>query len=107
MFRAHLLVLALKCYDMIVYLDGKAVAVECSLKVLIKAWGLQGPILFFGWEKEASSIGQRQGLSRSIKKSLLTPAVETFRMCNYNRCIKQLNNKHAITMNAVGYHWTY
>lgn len=43
--------------EIIEYLDGKAVAVQRSLKVLIKARGLQGPILPLRREKEAGSIG--------------------------------------------------
>lgn len=85
------------------YLDGKTVAVECSLKVLIKSWCLQRPVLLLGREKEASSIRQCQGLSRSIEESLLTPAVKTFKAFNNSRCT--INSKHVITMNDTGSPW--
>lgn len=55
------------------YLDGKAVAVERGLQVLIKAWGLECTALPLGEQEEAGGVGQRQGLPRGIEQGLLTP----------------------------------
>lgn len=57
------------------HLDSKTVAVESSLQVLVEPGGLEGPVLLLRGEKEAGSIGQGQSFSRSVKKSLLTPAL--------------------------------
>ena len=57
------------------HLDGKTVAVESSLEMLVEARGLQRPVLLLRREEQAGSVGEGQRLSGSVKESLLTPAV--------------------------------
>ena len=55
------------------YLYGKAVAVERGLQMLVKAWGLECPVLPLGEQEEAGGVGQRQGLPRGVEQGLLAP----------------------------------
>lgn len=85
----------------IAYLDGEAVAVERSLKVLVKARSLQRPVLLLRGEEEAGRIGQRQSLPRGVKQSLLTPEIRTSGCDGHSERVAALERFGFIQLNTV------